>query len=331
MRKQDIEKESFYTSPPYNYRPSISEYLTNLKVTKKGVIADIMHLDRKKNLYIQEFQNDGLVIQLKDKKDLNDNEFFLWDFLEKKADKGIVTVKFWEIKRFSKKYEAEVVSKASEKFGSRFKFPKSFFGLMIFGFIINIIWGVINSFINVFVGLISLLIDAPHIELIKGNFSYLTALFIGFIIFIIVLIQTFFITLIGLRKIHRSKIEKKYLLKRVLFGIFKLQACYVLFVFTLIVLFLLLGGGGSIIIFFLYLFLLPFYFYFIGKIASRFLYWLFENQETEENRVRWLAFKDFVIDNSEIEKKELKYYRMWDAFYYYALAVGAIKKPYGPS
>jgi hypothetical protein len=330
MKKQDVEKESFYTSPPYDYRPSIAEYLTTLKVTKNGIIADIMHLDRKKNLYIQEFQNGGLVIQLKNKEGLDYNELFLWDFLEKKAERGIVSVKFRELKKLAGKYEQEVVSKASVKFGSRFKFPKSFFGLMVFGFIINLLWSFINAFISFFISFFMaiLFISIKPINLSKGYISYLSLFVIGGLVLFIVLIQTLFVTIISLRKIYRSKIEKKYLFKQVISGIFKLQACYAIFAFAVISLFLLLGSGGSIIVFLLYLFLFPFYFYFIGKLAASFLYWLFETKETEENRIRWLVFKDFIIDNSEIEKKELKYYRMWDAFYYYALAVGAIKKPY---
>ncbi len=340
MRKQDIEKESFYTSPPYNYRPSIVEYLTIIKVTKNGIIADIMHLDRKRNLYIKEFLDDGLIIQLKDKKDLNDNELFLWDFLEKKSKNKIVEIKFRDLNKIVGKYEGEVISKSSKKFGSRFKFyPKRFWGFVIFGFLIQIIWSFINSMLNYVITPIIAILSLNSINL-NNKSIYFIIFVLGLILTIIVLIQTIIIAFISIKKIYKSKIEKKYLFKEVILGLVKFQIIYVMFV-AIVAVFLFIGAkiGGLFninpasniyLVILLFLLFIPFYYYYLGKVASRFLYWLFENKETEENRVRWLLFKDFIINNSEIEKKELKYYKMWDEFYYYALAVGAIKKPYNP-
>ncbi|MEM4598065.1 MAG: hypothetical protein QW400_00020 [Candidatus Diapherotrites archaeon] len=52
-----------------------------------------------------------------------------------------------------------------------------------------------------------------------------------------------------------------------------------------------------------------------------------QNREFKEHRNAWLNFKDFVCKYSELEDKSLQYYELWGEFYYYALAVGAIKNP----
>ena len=72
------------------------------------------------------------------------------------------------------------------------------------------------------------------------------------------------------------------------------------------------------------------YFYYcsyFGKIAYKFFYWLFETGESAMHRRKWLSFKDFIISYSALIEKPLKYYELWGEFYYYALAVGVIKKP----
>ena len=69
-------------------------------------------------------------------------------------------------------------------------------------------------------------------------------------------------------------------------------------------------------------------YFFLGKIGYKYLYWLLETPETTENRKKWLSFKEFVLNYSELENKPLKYYSLWGEFYYYALAVGGIKRPF---
>ncbi len=67
------------------------------------------------------------------------------------------------------------------------------------------------------------------------------------------------------------------------------------------------------------------YYYFYGKLSFKYLSWLFEKRGAGEHRKEWLEFKNFIYKNSALQNKPLKYYEIWDEFYYYALAVGAIK------
>jgi hypothetical protein len=66
---------------------------------------------------------------------------------------------------------------------------------------------------------------------------------------------------------------------------------------------------------------------FYGSVFSDYTNWLFEKKEASENRQAWLKFSAFVHKYSELQNKPLKHYGLWGEFYYYALAVGAIKNP----
>ena len=84
------KKEKFYTEPPYSYRPSIAQYLTTMDVNRDGFIADILHLDRKKNINIERYEKGRLRMRLLTDRDLNDNEVFLWNFLKERESQGVV-------------------------------------------------------------------------------------------------------------------------------------------------------------------------------------------------------------------------------------------------
>ncbi|HIH21921.1 MAG TPA: DUF2207 domain-containing protein [Candidatus Diapherotrites archaeon] len=331
-----IENQTFYTEPPFSYRPSVAEFLATMHVTKKGIIADLMHLDRKGKLNIERYFLDGLEIRLKDSSDLNDNEVFLWELLQAKARGGLVSIKFSELDYVSGKYESLVLQNTVGKFGSAFPFNPAKIpgGFVIFGFISYTILSIIAFFFIT----IPLLALFPIMMLVPSN-EIRTAL--QLMLAAVALLAPFIVVyFISSRKIGDSRIERKFLLKEIVWQIIKIHLLMyltyglmaVIVLSTLIVPTLISSQSslvlGTWILTLTWLAAWVVYSHFFGKIAYRFFYWLFENKETAENRKKWLAFKDFIFDYSQLDEKPLKYYELWGEFYYYALAVGAVKKPF---
>jgi len=111
-----IKGEKFYIEPPYKYRPSIAQYLTELDVDERAFFADLLHLDRKKNINIERYKKDRLIIKLLSDKDLTDSEIYLWQFLkrfEKKRGKkrGLVELRREHITKSTLEYYAFLVRK----------------------------------------------------------------------------------------------------------------------------------------------------------------------------------------------------------------------------
>lgn len=101
---------------------------------------------------------------------------------------------------------------------------------------------------------------------------------------------------------------------------------YLLFIGFFIALLSLFLVVGFVILPLYFIFLFN-YWYRCALFSCDFYTWLFEKKACEEHRREWLKFKKFVCDYSELENKPVKYYELWGEFYYYALAVGAIKNP----
>ncbi|MCX6802772.1 MAG: DUF2207 domain-containing protein [Candidatus Diapherotrites archaeon] len=324
---EDLKSQEYFTEPPYPYRPSIAEYLTKMEVTRDGFIADILHLDKKKNINIEKYDKDSLVIKLVSDKDLNDTEVFLWNFLKKLEKGGIAELNPKKIQHTTLWFYSFLVrNKTVDKFSSGIKLS---FGKG---------WGLSGESAFVPVAL--------------------TTIIIGFFFGLLTLWLWPLFVLFGLVRVARAPSETRNLLRKFIWRytvvLFKSLAFFVivgLSVFPVIVLpfnYFVMDLGISLLdtgslflvlpsllllfldvaVFFLSMFLLfsyPCYHY--GAVFVDYLNWVFEKKEASENRLAWLKFKAFVCKYSELEKKPLKHYELWGEFYYYALAVGAIKNP----
>jgi len=332
----NLEKEKFFMEPPFSYRPSVAEYLSTFKVTKKGIIADILHLAKKGHLEIRQYFADGFELKLKNNTGLNYNEVFLWQCLEKNKSDGKARIFFSDLKKIEKQYETLVVENTASKFGSAFGFkPKSSIGFIAFGFITAMALSIITSIISApFQMFMILFFVIPNIIVQAMGLVLVFAILLAMPFLIIYFISS--------GKINRSAVEKKFLAKEIIRQIIKLQLLFyafaILAVLPILAIFfvmqttvfiqmqllaiLLISGGIA------YIAIQALYYYCFGKIAYKFFYWLFETKESAEHRQKWLAFKEFIINYSELEEKPVKYYELWGEFYYYALAVGAIKKPF---
>jgi len=292
-----VEGETFYTSPPYNYRPSIAEYLTQLNVTKKGFIADIMHLDYKGNIKIKSIKDDILQIKLIDNKDLNLTEVFIWNFLLSKEKNKEINLDINQIpKSVLSQFSSLVIIKTSQKFNS---------GIFKFNYNLN------NEDINQYKN--ALFVYRISIGIILNFFGFLS--FIAFIA--------------GLSKLSKQKSDTQFFFKKFVWRYFLISLIYFVFLilFLIVTSDLLKNLGILILIPLLFVGLIwLMFFYQYSKIAYDYISWLFESKEAAENRSDWLKFKSFVIKNSEIEKSPIGHYTLWGPFYYYTLAVGGIKK-----
>jgi len=302
------QNENFFIEPPFSYRPSVAQFLSRLKVDRSAFIADILHLDHKKNLNIERYEEDCLTIRLLTTRDLDYAEKFVWDYLWKKSDNGIVKFNPKKISRFALMHFSLLVRmKTAEKLNSfgglrimRVEMSNKFYIMQIIG------------------------------TAVFGFFALALSWFFGFL----------FIA-IGLRKFSNAKSEirtffkhfwwryiKLNLLVYALFLPFLASISFVFLLFSLstnvsFLLVALIQLGFLVLFFPLMLFIL----YSYGRFSADYLGWLFENPKAAEHRAKWLEFKAFLFDYSELENKPLKYYETWGKFYYYALAVGAIKKP----
>jgi hypothetical protein len=291
-----IEGETFYTSPPYNYRPSIAEYLTSLNVTKNGFIADIMHLDYKGNIKIKSIKEDCLNIILIDDKDLNMSELFIWDYL-KSLEKNKEIILY--IKKIPKsvlsEFSALVIIKTSQKFKPESsKYGYNLDSTKIISYRRTLFWS------RIIVGII---------------FT-----FFGFLSFISIVV--------GLHKLSKQPSDIKFFLKKFVLRYFFRTLIY--FIFLGFVLLLTAISSTSKLPLLPLLIVLGFvllvFFYKYSKVSYDYVSWLFESKEASEHRSEWIKFKSFVISNSEIENKPLGHYTLWGPFYYYTLAVGSIKE-----
>jgi hypothetical protein len=301
MRKESyskIQNESYYTSPPYNYRPSIAEYLSTADVTKKGFIAEIMHMDFKGNIKIVEFNPDFLNIKLLKKDGLDITEIHVWDYLE--------SIKLSnQIKLYPNKIPRSTISnfsglvriKTNQKFNSG-----------IFRF----------NYSN----------QQDNNQITKSLFAY--RIIVGFIMNFLGFLG-FFAFIAGMIKLSKQKYDTKFFLKKFVLRYVIINLLYLTYILLISSFFKsILIKNFQIPILFLFGILILFawliFFYQYSKISFDYLNWLFETKEVSEHRKNWLEFKKFVIDNSEVEKKPLAHYILWGPFYYYTLAVGGIKK-----
>ncbi|MCD6247557.1 MAG: DUF2207 domain-containing protein [Candidatus Diapherotrites archaeon] len=331
-----IKEEEFYIEPPYKYRPSIAQYLTELDVNERAFFADLLHLDRKKNINIERYEKDRLIIRLISDKDLTDSEIYLWQFLkrfEKKRGKkrGLVELRREHITKSTIEYYAFLVRKNYiRKF--YLHFTRSFSLIWLFPlFLISKIPTKSENYL-------------PLIKFCYAIFGFIAGLLNTALFFLFIPC--------GLLKIIRSPAELRTLLRRFVLRYLKITVIFFLvlagaWVITNVALFVGSGlsalleqysGTDAAAIFSIVLLLWIFvtsislilvfavFFYFFGVFIVDFITWLFENKRALQHREQWLKFKAFICDYSALEDKPLKYYELWDEFYYYALAVGAIKR-----
>ncbi len=299
--------EKFFIEPPFSYRPSVAQFLSQLKVDRNAFIADILHLDRKKNLNIERYEENCLTIRLLTTRDMDYAERFVWDYLWKKSAGGIVKFNPKKISRFTLMHFSVLVRmKTAEKLDS-------FGGLRLMKVELS---------------------DKFYLVQIIGTVIF------GFFAFVLAWFFWFLFIAMGLLKFTKSKSEIRTFFKHFLWRYIKLTlSVYFLFssflvsIFFVFMLFSLATNVSFLPAFFqlgflaLFFPLILFIMYFYGEFSIDYLGWLFENPRAAEHRAKWLEFKAFISDYSELEKKPLKFYEVWGEFYYYALAVGAIKKP----
>ena len=116
------EKESFYSAPPFDYEASVAEYLSTLKVTENGVIADIMRLDAQKKLEILDYPQGGLRIRLMKGEGLGKLDTQLWEFLKSKAGKdGIAEVGIKELSAYAERAMGSVVWESGAILGAGYQ------------------------------------------------------------------------------------------------------------------------------------------------------------------------------------------------------------------
>jgi hypothetical protein len=305
---EEIKDESFYTSPPYSYRPSVAEYLTSFNVTKKSFIADILHLDFKKKIKVISFEEDHLVIELKDASNLTNSEILIWNYLYKlKKDplKEVVTfcpkkIPFIVMLRFKELVRME----ESERFG---KYDLSHSSQPIQG---------IKKIEDVY--------NVKVIEMYLRSFSFgVFGYFFGVFFFPIVLI-------LSLVKIKNQRGEGYFLIKRFLFkffGIYFIGWGLMIFSFILFIILASIFSLGNPLIFSSFLIPLIIFVKYC-RLSLDFVMWITEKPEATKNREEWSKFKLFIKDNSAIEDKPLAHYKLWGPFYYYALSLGVVKDPY---
>ncbi|MCD6478600.1 MAG: hypothetical protein J7L44_01805, partial [Candidatus Diapherotrites archaeon] len=160
---------------------------------------------------------------------------------------------------------------------------------------------------------------------------------VGFIVTFLSSLLSFFLVLSAFLKVANSPNEIKRLVKDFLWRYIKITlAIFFLFIgfflgaILLFLLFAKLWAIGMLLFLFSFpffmLWLFVFCYYRYGVFLIDFITWLFESKEISQHREQWLRFKTFVCNYSALEDKPLKYYELWDEFYYYALAVGAIKQ-----
>jgi len=322
---EHLKQESFYTSAPFSYSPSVAEYLTTLKISENGFIADIMHMDKKRKLNITQYLEDGFEIELINDTEIKGNERFIWNYLKSRATDNKAKITFSEIKRIKKNYENEVLKRMDLQFLQKipFKPQRTVMGYIIFGVLTSIFLAIITSFASM--PLMAIYFVMTLISTDPVTKIVLSILYYG----LVISIPLGILLAMGIKKLSKSPIEKKYIFKEVIWKFIKLQC---LTYGTVI----LLGIVSMLSLIFLplivlaipaYLIFWGVYYYYYGKTAYTYFAWLKEDENTELSRQKWLEFKDFIIKNSEVEKKPYKYYELWEEFYYYALAVGAIKKP----
>ncbi|MFA5855885.1 MAG: hypothetical protein WC867_00880 [Candidatus Pacearchaeota archaeon] len=308
-----IENESFYTSPPYNYRPSIAEYLTTFKVTSNSFIASVMYLDNHKNLKILKFEKDFFLIKLIDNKNLKQDEIIIWDYLSSLENNN-------EIKFYFRNIPKKVLN--------NFHYVSMYITYNELG----------TEYIKKFNRL-----PDENIKPLGLNISRII-LGVFFSMFNFLGILSFLLLFFGLRKMSEEKKEINFFLKKFIWRYVRINLVYLFFIFLPIIFIsaILNDLDSSTLSYYSnfignYIFLIPFIFlaivllylfifYQFCIILYDYICWLYESKEAAEHRRNWLEFKLFVIKQSEIEKSPLSYYKLWGPFYYYTLAVGGIEK-----
>jgi len=294
-----VKGESFYTSPPYNYRPSLVEYLTTGNVTSKGFISSIMHMYHKGNLKIKQFSKDSIIIKLLSSDNLDYDELIIWNYLTSLQQNNEVKMNLRIPHKILSYFSRIVKIKTSIKFNSGLLKdsreqeaynPKKFqFNQNILKFIYGILMSIgIVALIFFIQGIFKLLKYPKDISFFASNFIWKY----------IKIISSYYIFLIG-GLILFSVIIKRYLFL-----------------------------SKEISLFFIGLYIILFILFFIKMSSFSYDYfnWIFESELAAKHRRDWLNFKSFVIKRSEIEKQPLSHYILWGPFYYYTLAVGGIKR-----
>jgi hypothetical protein len=115
-----IEDETYSSSPPYSYNPSLAEYFSTADVTKNSFIAEILYLDNKKKIKIIDIRGSIITLKILDYKDLEVSEEYIINYL-KMQDQNIIKLDTAKIpKKIIKKFSALVKISESKKFNSGF-------------------------------------------------------------------------------------------------------------------------------------------------------------------------------------------------------------------
>jgi hypothetical protein len=268
------KEEEFYIEPPYNYRPSIVEYLTDMNVSEEAFFADLLHLDRKKNINIEKYEKDRLVIRLISNKDLTDSEVYLWDFLKRFEKNSVVELRREYINKNVIEYYSFLVRK---NFIQKFYLHSSGIHSFVPQFIISFYKGIhVRSERN----LLPLKLSFVALSFFVTFFSSILSLFL---------------VLSALSKVWNSPGEIRSLMKNFVWRYIKITILtFFLFVFfffaaisalVFIVQFLYIGALIFLLIFPIsVLWLFGFLYYRYGLFLMDFITWLFEGRDFAAQR-----------------------------------------------
>lgn len=329
-------KPKFYIEPPYDCEPSVAELLSCFSVSKNGIVADVFYLDKLGKVEIDEYFDSSITIRLKNCEGLDDNLLYLWNFMKGRSSGGLLRMEFSEFRNIESEYEKLVITEAGRKFGTAIR-PGAglasvpFFGFAFLGFItstaLNMLLAIPVFFLSI-MGETMLGLGQPSAQGATNNVTAFEILNWA----IYTALCSLLLMALSRRKLSGSPIERKFLYGEIMLSFAKVVGLSSLYSFLFFAAQGVLGGfgglaaGGFCIAILLYPVFAYVYFTALGRIAYKFFYWLSENRESAEHRRKWLEFRQFVVENSEIENLPPKYYELWGEFYYYALAVGAMRK-----
>lgn len=323
---------------PYDYAPSYAEWLSTFGLSLNGIVADLLYLDRMGLIEIENYFDGGLNLLLKDGKGrpAPENQLLLLQnfLIQKSAGAKRLRLLYTDFKPLLPNYHDAVSEGAAEKFGSvRIPMPgNSIVKNILFGLLANFIYGLLCMFMTFPFMVLALPLGAL-LSFILPQASELLSLAAMGVSLLMPLAGVFYLSR---NKLKKSPLEAKYLTRTIVLNLAALQALNFAPFLALTILsqlapshlpagpYLTFIGCLSLIL------IVPFtlfYYYYFGRLARQYLYWLFEGEQCAKHRRQWLEFKDYIIDYTEVEKRPPMHYELWGEFYYYALAVGAMKKP----
>lgn len=280
---------SYYVEPPYTHPPALVEYITNFQVTWRGILAEILSLDNKGLIEIEQYTETAIILSIKDKKKANEYELKLLEYLEgfQRGDK----IYFFPFDVASNKPLLETYSKIA------FQYAKQYLGHEEYNIPLASLPS--KTFI-VTLELFKRLLKASYYER-----DFILKLFIT-----------------NLKNFLEISAPLLFVIAMTLLRLLLMWPHFTSLDIVGAI------STSLILAFFATLVASPFLGDLFETIRNSLVYslnFLNENETARKCRSAWLDFQYSVISYSELEKMPLRYYSLWGPFYYYVLAIGGIK------